>query len=316
MNGKLQSGAAGRKTDLQMRADFLMLVVTMLWGSSYLFMKMGLDTIQEFNLVALRFGIAFLLAGAVFYKRLMHIHAKVVFQGFILGTLLFTLMAAVTIGLKYTTISNTGFLFSLSVVFVPLLLAVFFKVKTEMRVLFGIGIAIIGIALMTLTSGLAVNIGDALIIFGALVYALMIIVTDKLTKGSDPIALGILQLGFAGALGLVCTFLFETPQLPQTKESWIAVMALSVLCSAIGFIGQAFAQKYTTPTRTGLIFSLEPVFAALFAFIFVHETLNMNGYIGGALILAGVLAATIKWKSPVFIRSKMGETESMLQKLD
>ena len=81
-------------------------------------------------------------------------------------------------------------------------------------------------------------------------------------------------------------------------------MALSVLCSAIGFIGQAVAQKYTTPTHTGLIFSLEPVFAALFAFIFVGETLPVKGYVGAILILIGVLAAEISFKKP-FMRKEI-----------
>ena len=111
----------------------MMLIVTMFWGSSYLFMKMGLDSFQAFNLIALRFGIAFILAGVVFYKRLMHLDSKTIFYGFILGSILFLLISVVTIGLKFTSISNAGFLFSLSVVFVPLLLAIFFRKKPKKK---------------------------------------------------------------------------------------------------------------------------------------------------------------------------------------
>ncbi|MGE7664917.1 DMT family transporter [Ureibacillus composti] len=297
----------GKKVDLQLKADFMMLIVTLLWGSSYLFMKMGLDSLQEFNLIALRFGIAFILAGAVFYKRLIRIDMKTLFYGFILGSLLFILMTVVTIGLKFTTISNAGFLFSLSVVFVPLLLAIFFKVKPEKKVVFGIGVAIIGIALLTLDNGLKVNSGDFLIILGAVFYAFQIILTDKFTKNADSITLGILQLGVAGAWGLLFSFIFEKPHLPNTPESWGSIMALSILCSAIGFIGQAVAQKHTTPTHTGLIFSLEPVFAAMFAFMFVGETLPAKGYVGAILILVGVIAAEIKFKK-TFVRKRFNKT--------
>lgn len=285
-----------REMDTQLKADFMMLIVTLLWGSSYLFMKMGLDTLQSFNLVALRFGIAFILAGAIFYRRLIRIDTKTFFYGFILGTILFLVMSVVTIGIKFTSISNAGFLFSLAVVFVPLLLAIFFKIKPERKVIFGVSIAIIGIALLTLDKNLHINSGDYLIIVGAIFYAIQIIVTDKLTKNVDSITLGILQLGIAGAWGLLFSLFFETPHLPSTTESWIAIIALSVLCSAVGFIGQAVAQKHTTPTHTGLIFSLEPVFAAAFAFIFVGETLPAKGYIGAILILIGVIAAEIKFK--------------------
>ena len=296
-----------RRFDTQLKADFMMLIVTILWGTSYLFMKMGLDSLQVFNLIALRFGIAFILAGAVFYKRLIRINFKTFFYGFILGSILFSLISVVTIGLKFTSISNAGFLFSLSVVFVPLLLAIFFKTKPEKRVVIGVGIAIIGIALLTFNNELKINSGDYLIILGALFYAIQIIVTAKLTKNVDSITLGIIQLGVAGAWGLLFSLFFEKPHLPSTTESWVSIMALSVLCSAIGFIGQAVAQKYTTPTHTGLIFSLEPVFAALFAFIFVGETLPVKGYVGAILILIGVLAAEMSFKKP-FIRKRFNKT--------
>lgn len=294
-------------SNTQLKADFMMLIVTMIWGSSYLFMKMGLDSFQGFNLIALRFGLAFILAGAVFYKRLLHINFKTCFFGFILGSILFFLMSVVTIGLKYTSISNAGFLFSLSVVFVPLLLAIFFRKRPEKKVVFGVIASITGIALLTLNHELTINSGDVLIIVGAIFYAIFIIVTDKFTKSVDSIPLGILQLGFAGVWGLLFSLFFEKPHLPTTTESWVAILALSILCSAIGFIGQAYAQKYTTPTHTGLIFSLEPVFAALFAFIFVAETLPAKGYIGAILILIGVLTAEINFKKS-FIRRRFNQT--------
>ncbi|MBZ5753204.1 DMT family transporter [Metabacillus rhizolycopersici] len=293
----------GIGSNTQVKADFMMLIVTILWGSSYLFMKMGLDSLQGFNLIALRFCLAFILAGIVFYKRLIHIESKTIFYGFLLGTILFLIMSVVTLGLNFTSISNAGFLFSLSVVFIPLLLAIFFRKRPEKKVVLGISVSIIGIALLTLNNALQINSGDFLITLGALFYAVLIIVTDKLTKNVDSITLGILQLGFAGAWGLLFSFLFEEPHLPHTTESWVSIMALSILCSAIGFIGQATAQKYTTPTHTGLIFSLEPVFAALFAFIFVSETLPAKGYLGAILILLGVLIAKIGFKKPILRKS-------------
>ncbi|MEH7122657.1 DMT family transporter [Bacillus sp. JJ1773] len=280
----------------QLKADFTMLVVTLFWGSSYLFMKMGLESIQGFNLIALRFGIAFVLAGLVFYKRLMHIDFQTIKYGFLLGTILFSAISVVTIGVKSTSVSNAGFLFSLAVVFVPLLLAIFFRQKTEKRVVIGVVFAIVGIALLTLNDGFSISSGDFLIILGALFYAIYIIVTDKLTKNVDSISLGILQLGFTGAWGLLLSLFFENPHLPNTTESWISILALSIFCSAIGFIGQTTAQQYTTPTHTGLIFSLEPVFAALFAFIFAGEVLSEKGYIGAFLVLIGILTTKIDFK--------------------
>lgn len=286
----------------QLKADFMMIMVTMFWGSSYLFMKMGLHSIQEFNLIALRFGIAFILAGVIFYKRFMHLDFRTIKYGFILGSILFLAISVVTIGLTSTSISNAGFLFSLTVVFVPLVLALFFRKKPEKRIVFGVVFSIVGIALLTLNHDLQISSGDLLIILGALFYAIHIIATGTLTKNVDSITLGILQLGFTGAWGLLFSLWLEQPHLPSTSESWFSILALSILCSAIGFIGQTTAQKYTTPTHTGLIFSLEPIFAALLAFIFVEEVLPARGYLGAALVLLGVLTAKVDFKK--FILSK------------
>lgn len=281
---------------LQIRADFMMLLVVAIWGSSYLFMKMGLESISEFNLVALRFGFAFILAGLFFYKRMMRVDKTTVKYGFILGTIVFLAISCVTIGLQFTTVSNAGFSFGLAVIFVPLLLTIIYRRKPEFKIIVATIFSITGIGLMTLNEQLTINLGDLLCIIGALLYALYIITIDKLTKNVDSIALGVLQLGFTGGWGLVFSFIFESPHLPNSSEGWIAILALSILCSAIGFIGQTVAQKYTTPTHTSLIFSLEPVFAALFAFMFMNEVLQFRGYFGAFLILLGVLTAELDMK--------------------
>jgi drug/metabolite transporter (DMT)-like permease len=88
-----------------------------------------------------------------------------------------------------------------------------------------------------------------------LFYAIHIIITGKLTKYVDSITLGVLQLGFTRAWGLLFSIFFETSQLPSTTETWVSVLGLGVLCSAIGFVVQTTAQKHTTPTHTGLLFS-------------------------------------------------------------
>ncbi|MCG7336912.1 DMT family transporter [Sporosarcina sp. ACRSM] len=287
----------------QLKGDLMMVMVTMFWGASYLFMKMGLQSIQEYNLIALRFGFAFLVATLVFYRRFPKMDRKTILHGFLLGSLLFLSTSVVVIGLKTTSVSNAGFLFSLAVIFVPLLIALFSRKKPEKRLLISVCISMTGIGLLTLNETLSINTGDFLCILGALFYALHIIITGKVTQKADAISIGVLQLGFAGAWGLLFSSIFEKPQLPNDTESWMAILALSILCSAVGFIGQTVAQKYTSPTRTGLIFSLEPVFAAFFAFIFIGEILTYKGYVGAVLVLLGVLAAEINVKKPIWRRN-------------
>ncbi|MCZ0755913.1 DMT family transporter [Anoxybacillus sp. J5B_2022] len=279
----------------QAKANGMLAIVTIFWGASYLFMKMGLSSLPPFYFIALRFLLAFFIAGAVFYQRLWRVDRRTIRHAFLLGTLLFLVFAFVMIGVQSTTTSHAGFLVSLTVIFVPLFSALFLKQKLARQVVIGVCLAMIGIALLTIKGGFVVKQGDVLCILAAVCYAMHIVVTGQLTKHSDSIALGILQLGACGFISLVVSLSFESPTSP-TPSAWIAIFALGILCSAIGFVVQTVAQKYTTAAHAGLIFSLEPVFAALFGYLFLGEVLPLKGYIGAALVLIGILYAELPRK--------------------
>ncbi|WP_042204183.1 DMT family transporter [Paenibacillus camerounensis] len=281
-----------------LKAELLLIMVTLFWGSSYIFMKMGLNSLGEFNLIALRFGLAFILAAVLFRKRLRRIDLRTVKYGALLGFLLLGVFTCITFGLQTTTTSNAGFLVALTVVFVPLLEVLVFRKKVSPPQVFGTLLAIAGIGLLTLNGSLRIQPGDFLCILSAVFYAVQILVTGKAVKSCDSLNIGILQLGFAGGYALVLSAIFETPALPSTMPAWIAIAALGVLCSACGFILQPVAQQFTTPTRTGLIFSLEPVFAAFFGYWFAGEQLSMQGYAGAALVMLGIVASELLGKMP------------------
>jgi drug/metabolite transporter (DMT)-like permease len=276
-------------------ANAMLLLVTIFWGFSYLFMKMGLHSIQEYNLIALRFGIAFFLAAALFPARLRKATTKTIRYAFVLGFILFLVFSCITFGIKYTSTSNAAFLVSLTVIFVPILTSLIIKKIPEIKVMIGVVFALLGVGLLTLNNQLFINFGDLLCVAGALLYATHIIVTEKLTKTVDSILLGVIQLGFAGALGFIFSLFLETPRFPMNVQEWVPVLVLSILCSAIGFIVQTVAQQYTTSTNTGLIFSLEPVFAAIFAFLFLGEVLSTQGWLGALLVLFGVIYSQVNW---------------------
>ncbi|BBI35424.1 DMT family transporter [Cohnella abietis] len=286
------------------KADLLILLVTICWGSSYIFMKLGLNSIEEFNLIALRFGLAFVVAAIIFFKRLRHTNSITIKYGALLGFVLFGVFTSIMFGLKTTTISNAGFLVSLTVIFLPLIYVIVYKRKLQLSLIIGVCLAILGIGLMTLNSKLSIHPGDFLCILAALLYAIHILITGYAAKVTDALNLGIIQLGFAGGFGLIFSIIFETPTYPNSSNGWIAVLALSIVCSAFGFIVQPLAQKYTTPTRTGLIFALEPVFAALFGFLFAHETLSLKGYFGAALVLVGVVVSEWRGKRKKSLSTK------------
>ncbi|OME88605.1 MULTISPECIES: DMT family transporter [Paenibacillus] len=280
-----------------LKADLMILFITICWGSSYLFMKVGLDSLGEFNLIALRFGLAFILAGVIFFPRLRQVNVKTIRYAMLLGFILFIMFTALTFGLKTTTTSNAGFLVSLTVVFVPLLHTFLFKKKIENKVIVSILLALTGIALLTIQLPFTFKIGDLFCIAAALCYALHINMVSTAAQKVDTLSLGILQLGFTGLYAYISSLLFETPVWPSTTHSWIAVLVLSVVCTAVGFIFQMIAQKYTTATRTGLVFSLEPVFAALVGFWFAHEIMNSNQYWGAVLVFLSVVLSSVNVKA-------------------
>lgn len=275
----------------RLQADLMLLAVTAGWGSSYLFMKQGLESLQEFNLIALRFGIAFCLAFLALRRQLSAPGPELLRAALLLGTLLFGVFAAILFGIRSTSTANAGFLVGLTVVFVPLFSSLRRRRFPAPGLFCGVCLSLAGIALLTLHGSLAIGAGDLLCMGGAVFYALHILATGFFAHRHDALSLGVLQLGVVALWGALGTVFWETPRLPSSHGAWAAILALSIVCSAIGFVVQTVAQKHTTPSHTGLIFSLEPVFAALFAFAFASETLSPQGYLGAALVLCGILSA-------------------------
>lgn len=281
----------------QAKADLSLIMVAVFWGASCLLTKVGVGEIQAFNLIALRFVIAFALSASVFFRNLKNADGKTVKYAAALAGILFFVFIFMTFGVKNTTVSNAGFLTCLAGVFIPIISYVFLRQKQELKVVCCIGLSFLGIYFLTASDQLRFNVGDLLCILCSLAFAVHIIATGILTKGVDSIALGVLQLGFVGLYSLVFSFAFEKPMLPTTSQAWFVVLTLSIFCSAMGFIVQTAAQKHTTATHTGLIFSLEPAFAAVFAYVFMREILSPRGYLGAMLLFFSIVFVELDFKS-------------------
>lgn len=142
---------------------------------------------------------------------------------------------------------------------------------------------------MTLKSPFKISYSDLLCILCAILYAFHIVLTEAFTKQVDSIALGVLQLGFVGALSFVFSIGIEDFILPRDNETLIVVLILGIFCTAFSYIVQTYAQRYTNSVHTGLILSLEPAFSATLAFFILKEVLFLRQYIGGIILLFSVL---------------------------
>lgn len=276
------------------KAELLMTSVALAWGSSYLLMKVGLDGIGPFNLIALRFGIAFICMMLIFFPRFRELTASTLAKGILMGVLLFLLFTGLVCGVNHTTASTAGFLASTTVIIVPILESIFKRRLPNKSVMTSIVLAVIGLYLLTVKDTFALDRGSVYCLLAALFYAIYIVVLDRIAKNEDTLLISIIQLGVASLLGIVFILIFEVPALPKTPAQWGAILGLGIVCSAYGFVVQPIAQRYTSPEKIGLIFSLEPAFSALLSFIFLHEVLAIKGYIGAVLIFAGVVFSKIK----------------------
>ncbi len=285
---------------IQLKADLALVLVAAFWGSSCLLTKMGLEGMAEFNLIALRFIIAFFLMAAVFWKRLKNTGLTTVKYAAGLAAILFVTFVLFTFGVRYTSASNAGFLTCLSGIFIPLIGFLFLKQKPDLKTVLCIVLVFVGVYLITFNGVLQLNWGDLLCILCSLNFALHIMATGYYTRiADDSILLGLLQLGFVALYALLFSFIFEKPQLPQTARSYLIVLALSIFSTAFSYILQTAALKYTAPIHAGLILSLEPAFAATFAYFLAGEVLTFKAYFGALLMLIGVILIEVDFKSMV-----------------
>ncbi|NYB74744.1 DMT family transporter [Sedimentibacter hydroxybenzoicus DSM 7310] len=275
----------------QIKADMMLLLVTLGWGVSYLLVDISLEDMGSFTLNANRFLIAFAVAVALSYRKLRNISKETLKYSIILGFLLVFVYIGANLGVQYTTLSNTGFLCGLSVVFTPILSSVIYKKAPDKKLSIVIIMSFVGIALLTLKDNFAINsenlFGDSMSIMCAFVYSIDLLITERAVKKEEvnPFQLGILQLGVTGTLNLLLAFIFEKPNFPTTPNIWASVLFLSIFCTGLAFIIQAVAQQYTSASHVGVIFSLETLFAGIVAYIFAREVLTLKSYIGAFLMI-------------------------------
>lgn len=278
------------------RAELLMASVAFAWGSSYLLMKVGLDSLSPFNLISLRFGIAFIGMALLFHRQFKKLTVTILKKGLLMGGLLFLIFTGMVCGVNQTTASAAGFLTSTTVILVPVLECIIKRKLPDKIIIISVLLVMAGLHCLTVQENIAVNTGSVYCLFGAFSYAVYIIVLDRLAKENDTLLISIIQLGVTSILGMISMVLIEKPCLPATPLQWAAILCLGLICSAYGFVVQPIAQKYTSPEKIGLIFSLEPVFSAILSYIFLHEILEMRGYFGAVLVFCGVVFSKIHTK--------------------
>jgi len=283
-----------------LRADVLMLVTAMIWGSGFVAQMSGMDHIGPFLYSGLRFALGTLcLLPLVLWRGSRDQVGAEPFltRGLLIGGGLMGLALALGInlqqvGLLFTSVTNAGFITGLYVIVVPLL-GLLIGHKTGFGTWLGAVLAVVGMFLLSVGDNFQVSSGDWLQLIGAFVWGGHVVLVGVFAGRHDVIRLAFLQFATCSLISLLFALFFETWQWDAIIAAGPAILYGGVVAVGIGYTLQVIAQKDAIASHAAIIFSLEAVFAAIFGAWLLSESLQMRGYVGCALMLCGMLAAQL-----------------------
>jgi len=289
----------------KMRIAQLGLVFTTLaWGATFVLVKEGLNHAQPFTFGAYRFLIATFCTFFLVRSEIFKLNKREFYNATICGFFLFAGYAFQNFGLwenKFylsTTPSKSAFITSISIIMVPIMLVITGLQKVSMRLWSAIFLATIGLYLLLDPKGSGISLGDILTFGCATSFAIHIILQDKYAKmGIHVTRFFLIQVSAVTFFSFICSFIFDTQSPVWSPELINALLMTGIIATTVAILIMVWAQQILSPSQTALIFSLEPVFAALFSWILINETLGLWAGFGGALVVIAVLWSETKTKN-------------------
>lgn len=279
------------------KANGMLVLVTIVWGGGFIATSGALESLSPFTIMMIRFLGAAIFPIIISWKELKRLNSSELMHGIVAGIFLFLAFAFQTFGLQETTASKNAFLTASNVVFVPYLLWMLMKRKPSHKEIIASAICIIGIALLTLDgSSFALNTGDLLTLICAIFFALHIITLERSAAHINAFALTALQMITAGIISAVCVLLFDKLPITIHMDATLNLLYLIFMSTMLAYLLQTYAQKYTSANSASLILSMEALFASIFSFIFLNETLSFSMIIGACLIFLSIIYIEYKPK--------------------
>lgn len=282
-----------------LRADFLMLVTALIWGTTFVAQRIGMDNVGPFLFTGLRFalGALALLPLLLWQGRAAARHEPFLQRGLLLGGLLMGLALTLGInlqqvGLLFTSVTNAGFITGLYVIVVPLL-GMIIGQKTGIGTWIGAVLAVVGMGLLSIGEDFQIASGDWIQLAGAFAWGIHVLLVSFFVGRHDAIRLAFLQFVTCAVVSLILSAIFEEPTL---QGIWLAAPALlygGLFAVGVGYTLQVVAQRHAIASHAAVILSLEAVFAAIAGALFLDESLTARGYLGCVLMFIGMLAAQL-----------------------
>ena len=267
-------------------ATLVLLGVTASWGSSFFMIHDLVERVPPLDFIAVRFAIAGVLLLLVAPRSVLRLSAAARRQAAVLGVVYGVAQVLQTTGLAHTAASVSGFITGMYVVLTPVLAAVLLRNRITLMTWAAVALAFAGLAVLSL-SGFSIGYGEALTFVSAVLFALHIVGLGAWATEADALGMAILQVVAVAVICLVAS----APGgivLPQSTADWTTVVYLAIFPAGLALLGQTWAQAHLSATRTAIIMSTEPVFAALFAIALGGESVTVRMLAGGLMVLVAI----------------------------
>ncbi len=284
------------------RAELMLFLITFIWGSTFVTGKIVLAEVSPLQMMVVRFGLASVVLLVIGWRRIFPMAWKSIGKAAVLGILLFLGFTAQTVGLQITTASKSAFITGMMVVLVPILQVLVERKSPKIGNAVGILIVAGGLWSLTSPEGSSFNAGDGLTVLCAVFFTGYIVYLDMISPDMTALQLTFAHLAVAALLSSAALLFFDTVHFSVGIDGILLLAYLTLFSTLLTTLVQTRFQKETTPTRAAIIFTIEPVVAALLAYAILNEHLGAAGVAGGAMIVVGVLVSELSEGIPILNR--------------
>jgi drug/metabolite transporter (DMT)-like permease len=267
-----------------------LVAVTAVWGLTFVQVQDALGLYPLFAFLAVRFAISTAALAPFAWRSLRVLPREGLVAGVGVGVLLAAAYGFQTAGLELTTVSSTGFITGLYVVFTPFIALALFRTPVPRAVWIGVACAVAGLLLLNGAPG-GSALGNALVLASALAAGLQIAAMERYAPRYDPRALTFLQMAVSFVGFTVIAVALGQVEIPHGWTVWGALLVTGVFAGALGYLVATWVQARTTAARAALLFTLEAPFAALFGVLLAEEVLGWPGWLGCAVLMAGIVVS-------------------------
>lgn len=269
---------------------------TIFWGTAGVIMKLTLDEITPYYLLAFRFSVAAIVLLAVYVKRLKHITKRTLKTGSLMGIVMYFEFLLFTWGLNYTTATKSAFIIGAYVILVPIAYLICHRRFPNKSSLVGAFICLIGVCFVLFDDFSGINKGDIITMVSSLCYAFHIVMTAKYVKDEDPVQLNVIQISVAALLAIIAAFCMESVPAKIGAKECASIVYLGVVCTVLPYLLSVYGQKYVQTTTAAIILSFECVVGCLTAVLVLGEAFSFRIGMGAVLIIGSLVVAEIDWR--------------------